>query len=74
MPRTIKIYFPDNDSSVAELGEMVKPFGNYEITNKMRPDVDFIICWGVSKMYQAFNALPSAPHAKLITYNWDVYG
>ena len=67
----IKIYFPDNESSVAELEEMLAPWGEYEVTNKKSEDVDFVICWGVSKMAEAFAALHG--RAKLITYNWDCY-
>ena len=71
METEIKIYFPDNESSVAELKEMLAPWGKYIITNKKSEDIDFVICWGVSQMDLAVRALHG--RAKLIMYQWDCY-
>lgn len=74
MRETIKICFADNLSSVAKMESMLSPFGKYEISSNVEPDTDFVICWGISKMEHALAQKNMCSHAKLITYNWDVYG
>lgn len=63
----------DNQPSVNQLQEWLRPFGDYTVTRTPDSRTDFMICWGVSQFPEAARFHSQFRRIPLINYNWDIY-